>query len=161
MRLWVGANFSQQAAPIGVVLLAGVWINSLAVIPFEHLQAINRPDLTAKFHAIECLPFLAVLWLGLHFFGLIGAAWAWSLRVTFDTVLLLVVTKQKLAWHKIIPGAALVVASVLLAPTSIVSAKGLVELLVVAISFLWSWNLSPMLRHTITLQVRSFSKVFT
>ena len=158
MRLWVGATFSQRAAPLGVVLLAGIWINSLAVVPFEHLQAIDRPDITAKFHTIECLPFLAVLWVGLHFFGLIGAAWAWSLRVTFDAVLLLVVAGQRPAWGKIIPGGALVLAAVLFAPTNIASAKSLVELLLLAISFIWSWNISPMLRHAITRQARSFSR---
>jgi O-antigen/teichoic acid export membrane protein len=159
MRLWVGASFSQRAAPIGVVLLAGVWINSLAIVPFEHLQAIDRPDLTAKFHAIECVPFLAVLWLGLHFFGLIGAAWAWSLRVTFDAVLLLFVAGQRPGWHKIAPGGALVLAAVMFAPANIASAKSLVELLLLAISFVWSWNISPVLRHAITLQAKSFSRL--
>jgi O-antigen/teichoic acid export membrane protein len=158
MRLWVGATFSQRAAPIGVVLLAGVWINSLAVIPFEHLQAIDRPDITAKFHAIECIPFLAVLWLGLHYFGLIGAAWAWSLRVAFDAVLLLVVAGQRPAWDKIIPGGALVLAAVLFVPANIVSAKSLIELLLLVISLIWSWNVSLLLRNSITQQARAFSR---
>ena len=123
MRLWVGASFSQQAAPIGVVLLAGIWINSLAVVPFEHLQAIDRPDVTAKFHAIECLPFLAVLWLGLHFYGLIGAAWAWSLRVTFDAVLLLFVAGQKACVGQNLPGGVLVLTAVLFSPANVASVK--------------------------------------
>lgn len=156
MRLWVGASFAQRAAPIGVVLIAGVWINSLAIIPFEHLQAMNRPDLTAKFHAIEMVPFLAVLWLGLHYFGLIGAAWAWTLRVTFDALLLLLVAGQTPGWRRIMPGGLLVLAAVALAPDRIVSIKMLVEVLVFAAALVWSWKISPLLQHAITRQARSF-----
>jgi len=72
MRLWVGASFAANAAPVGVILLIGVWINSLAYIPYSHLQAIDRPDVVAKFHAIELVPFLGLLWVGLHFFGLVS-----------------------------------------------------------------------------------------
>ena len=94
MRYWVGISFAQSSASVGIVLLIGIWINSLAYIPYNHLQAINRPDLVAKFHAIELIPFLGVLWLGLHFFGLIGAAWAWTLRVLIDGILLFAVAGQ-------------------------------------------------------------------
>ena len=154
MRLWVGASFAQRAAPIGVILLAGLWINSLAVIPYEHLQAMDRPDLTAKFHAIEVVPFLAVLWIGLHYFGLIGAAWAWSLRVTFDALLLLLVAGQTPGWRKVIPGGAMVLIAVAFSSANLLSLRGLAELVVLAVALAWSWRISPMLRHAIEAQAR-------
>jgi O-antigen/teichoic acid export membrane protein len=155
MRHWVGISFAQRAAPIGIVLLAGIWINSLAIIPFEHLQAINRPDLTAKFHALEIVPFLAVLWAGVHYFGLIGAAWAWTLRVTFDALLLLIVARQVKEWRKLVAGGALVLIAVGLSSGPIVWWKSLAEGLVFAVALVWSSQTSPLLRHTIKAQLHS------
>ncbi len=146
MRLWVGSSFAQRAAPIGVVLLAGVWINGLANIPYEHLQAIDRPDLTAKFHAIEVLPFLGVLWAGLHTYGLVGAAWAWTLRVTVDALLLMFVAGQTRGWHKMIPAAALVLAATFVVPTTVMSWRSAAEAVLVLAALLYSWNVSPLIR---------------
>jgi len=156
MRHWVGINFAQRAAPIGIVLLAGIWINSLAIIPFEHLQATNRPDLTAKFHAFETVPFLAVLWIGVHYFGLIGAAWAWTLRVTFDALLLLIVARQVGAWRRLVAGGVLVLIAVGLSSGQIVWWKNLAEVLVLAVALFWSWQTSPLLQHTIKALFDSF-----
>ncbi len=155
MRYWVGINFAQRAAPIGIVLLAGIWINSLAIIPFEHLQAINRPDLTAKFHIFETLPFLAVLWIGVHYFGLIGAAWAWTLRVTFDALLLLIVARQVGEWRRLVAGGVLVLIALSLSSEQVVWWKNLAEVLVLAVAIVWSWQTSPLLQHTIKALLHS------
>ena len=62
----------------------GAWVNALAFVPYELVQSQGRPDITAKFHAIELAPFLAILWMFTNAFGLVGAAAAWSLRVIID-----------------------------------------------------------------------------
>ena len=85
---WVGVGFATQAAPVGMILLAGIWVNALAYAPYAWLQARGRPDLTARFHLIELLPYLAILWVFLHFWGLAGVALAWTLRVSADALLL-------------------------------------------------------------------------
>ena len=87
--VWVGADIAAKAAPVGEVVLIGAWMNGLARIPFAHLQSQSRPDLVAKFHLIELVPFVSILWVGLRVFGLVGGAAAWTLRVTFDAILLL------------------------------------------------------------------------
>ena len=155
MRYWVGVSFAQRSAPIGVILLAGIWINSLAIIPFEHLQAINRPDLTAKFHAFEIVPFLTVLWAGVHYFGLIGAAWAWTLRVAFDAVLLLVVAKQIKRWKALILAGVLVLVSVSFSPLTNVWLRLCVELLLLAAAVFFSWRTSSILRDLLRRRLRS------
>ena len=86
--LWMGSSFASQAGPIVDILMLGAWINGVAFIPFSLLQAQGRPDLTAKIHAIELLPFVAVLWILLQRFGLSGAALAWVLRVSVDAILI-------------------------------------------------------------------------
>jgi O-antigen/teichoic acid export membrane protein len=88
LTLWVGPEFAEVAAPLGEILLAGVWINGLAWIPFAMLQGQGRPDVVAKFHAIELIPYAVVLWIGLAYGGLSGAAWAWVLRVIIDAILM-------------------------------------------------------------------------
>jgi O-antigen/teichoic acid export membrane protein len=146
MRLWVGADFALHAAPVGMVLLAGVWVNGLAYIPYGLLQANNRPDLTAKFHALELLPFLGILWFGIQWFGLIGAALAWTLRVVADAVLLFAVAGQKVGWTKLSPGVALVALAPFLAPTELVSIQTMFAIVLVASAMVWSWTISPRVR---------------
>ncbi|NOY58371.1 MAG: hypothetical protein GXO75_05495, partial [Calditrichaeota bacterium] len=58
-------------------------------IAFAMVQAVGRPDLTAKLHLIEAPFYLLVLWLLVGKFGIQGAAIAWSLRVFVDTIALL------------------------------------------------------------------------
>lgn len=85
---WVGAEFASQSAPVGEILVIGIWANCLAYIPFGMIQGKGRPDLSAKFHLAELLPYLLVLWLALEWKGAVGAAIAWSLRVWADAALM-------------------------------------------------------------------------
>lgn len=86
--LWTGEAFASHAGSIGEIILAGVWINSLGFIPYNHLQATGRPGVVARIHALEIVPYFAGLWWALGAFGLTGAAFAWSGRVLVDVVLL-------------------------------------------------------------------------
>ncbi|MGC9217346.1 oligosaccharide flippase family protein, partial [Acidithiobacillus sp.] len=85
---WIGASLAEKAAPVGQILLLGIWINTLAFIPFTYLQGRGRPDLPAKFHVLELLPYAGILWILIDLLGVPGAAWAWDLRVLADAVLL-------------------------------------------------------------------------
>lgn len=87
-RFWIGGDFADVAAPVGQILFVGAWINGLAFVPYELLQSQGRPDVTGKFHAAEVLPFTVVLWGGTAWFGLAGAAAAWTLRCTVDALCL-------------------------------------------------------------------------
>jgi O-antigen/teichoic acid export membrane protein len=149
MQLWVGKSFATQAAPVGLILVFGVWINGLAFIPFEHLQATNRPDVVSKFHALEILPFLAVLWLGLHYFGLLGAACTWTLRVTADAILLFVMAGQISGWRRLIPGGVMIILTAVFSPTSFLSFRTPVVLAIFCVSIVWAWKVSPSVRRMI------------
>jgi O-antigen/teichoic acid export membrane protein len=86
--VWIGAEFAEVSAPVGEVLLIGVWINSLAWVPAVMLQGQGRPAIVAKLHVVELIPYVAVLWIGVTWAGLPGAAWAWALRVAIDALLM-------------------------------------------------------------------------
>lgn len=115
LELWIGATAARESTPVAYVLLFGFWANSLARIPAAHLQASGRPDLLAKTHLVEILPYLALLYLGMVRFGLVGAALAWSARCTADALILALVDRversalQLLALHGAIVVAAILV----------------------------------------------------
>jgi O-antigen/teichoic acid export membrane protein len=88
LRWWLGAEFASESAYLGQWLIVGFWTNALASIPYAYLQARGKPDVVARFHLFEVLPYLIALYLGLTYGGLVGAAVAFGLRTTVDLVLL-------------------------------------------------------------------------
>ena len=89
MNLWMGPAFAVEAAPVLEVLLMGAWINGVAFIPHGMLQGQGRPDVVAKVHAFEIVPYVLLLWFMLSKFGILGAAIAWNVRVAIDAGILL------------------------------------------------------------------------
>jgi O-antigen/teichoic acid export membrane protein len=113
LRAWVGDDLARHSAPVGEVLLLGMWLNSLAVIPYAFLQAQRRPDLPAKFHVLEVPPYIGALVLGIHLYGILGAAWAWTARAGADAVLLFgaarrISPEEPAAWDEVGPASAFV-----------------------------------------------------
>lgn len=88
LNIWLGPAFAKASVPVMQLLFVGTWINGIALIPGGQLYASGKPGIVARFHVIELLPFIAILWFSLHAFGLVGAAFAWCMRVTMDTTLL-------------------------------------------------------------------------
>ena len=86
LAMWLSEAFAQNSSAVLQWLAVGVLINSLAFVPFGFIQAAGRPDLTAKLHLLELLPYLGLLWFGMAQFGLLGVAVVWTARVTFDAI---------------------------------------------------------------------------
>lgn len=96
LAVWIGNSFAAHATPIGEVLLAGIWFNLIAYVFLTHLQAKGQPDLPAKFHLLELIPYLAALWFAVRIAGALGAAVVWSCRVLTDTLLLGIATHLRI-----------------------------------------------------------------
>lgn len=88
LTLWLNANFAGPATPVLQLLLIGIFLNSAAHLPYALLQAHGRSDLTAKLHLVELPLFAVALVASVHWFGVTGAALAWTLRVAVDAALL-------------------------------------------------------------------------
>jgi O-antigen/teichoic acid export membrane protein len=88
LTLWLGAEFAAQSYKITQVVAAGVFVNAMAMVPYALIQGIGRADITAKFHLLELPIYAVLLWFFIDAFGLIGAAYAWTIRVSLDSVLL-------------------------------------------------------------------------
>jgi O-antigen/teichoic acid export membrane protein len=85
---WISPELAAQSTVVAQVLCLGFWINSLAMVPYTKLLASGRPDVVAKIHLVELLPYLLLLWVALQAWGLVGAAVAFSVRVAIDFLLL-------------------------------------------------------------------------
>lgn len=69
-------------------MAVGVLVNSFAQVPYCLIQAVARPDVTAKIHFGE-LPFHTLLmWMLVKHWGISGAALAWFIPVMVDAVIL-------------------------------------------------------------------------
>jgi O-antigen/teichoic acid export membrane protein len=87
LSLWLGAEFSHQSTPVLRCLAVGVLLNGLSQVPSALLQAVGRPDLTAKLHLVELPPYLIAAWYLIGAWGITGAAVAWTGRIALDMVL--------------------------------------------------------------------------
>lgn len=143
LELWLGPVLSDVSAPVGQILLIGIWFNSLAHIPSVQLQGQGRPDLTAKFHLLELLPYLLALYVGMSVAGLPGAALAWALRAVVDSALLFGALRTPRIYLKsLTPAACLVLLAGANAFTNAPQRGWQVVLGVVlaAASLFWAWH---------------------
>lgn len=88
LSFWLDDIFATKSAVVLQWLAAGVLINSLAQVPLSLIQSAGRPDLTAKLHLLELPLYLVCVALLLQHLGIKGAAIAWAIRVSIDTILL-------------------------------------------------------------------------
>jgi O-antigen/teichoic acid export membrane protein len=140
-----------------MILMFGVWINGLACVPYYLLQARNRPDVAAKLHAIETVPFLVTLLLGTHFFGLIGAAVSWSLRMLIDAILLFHVTGQIRNLLKLSTGAAFILMGMFVPIHSLDLVQISIAVILVILTIFWSVAIWPRMLFLVRSRVSRLS----
>lgn len=87
LSLWISPQFAARSSGVGEVLMVGVWMSSLAFVPYALLQGQGRPKTVALIHLIEAPFFAAAIWFGVRSGGVIGAAWAMSTRDIIDALI--------------------------------------------------------------------------
>jgi len=88
LQTWLGKDFAIQSELVLQILALDILINSLAFIPYELLRGVGRPDIPAKIHLLELPIYTGIAWLLISRWGIVGAAAAWTLRVTLEALLL-------------------------------------------------------------------------
>jgi len=88
MSLWLGTEFANNSYHIVQIISIGLFFNAMAMIPFALIQASGRADITAKFHIFELPFYVVLLWYFTNQYGLIGAAYTWTIRAALDCALL-------------------------------------------------------------------------
>ncbi len=94
LAIWLGADFAAHGAVVLQILTVALIVVSVARIPYASIQAVGRPDVTAKLHLIELPIYIVVLAVCTATVGLAGAALAWTLRVGLDAVLLFMASRR-------------------------------------------------------------------
>lgn len=139
LELWVGRGMADQAAPIGEILFFGIWINSVASVSLTYLLARGMPRLLVKLQLIELLPCVAMFWAMTHFFGVVGAAVAFSIRCLLDAALIMAAARIRLrdAWQ--LAGPALVLLAGAMVSLGVM--PGLIARIAIgaAIGAVWLW----------------------
>jgi O-antigen/teichoic acid export membrane protein len=104
LTLWLGTDFAQHSSRVLQWLAVGVFLNSLAQVPFALVQSVGRPDLTAMLHLFELPFYLLALWWLISFYGVEGAAIAWTARVGVDALILFVMAKRSFPGRTLVTG---------------------------------------------------------
>ena len=151
LRVWLGAAFAANSVRVLQWLAVGVFINSLAHVPFALVQGVGKPDLTAKLHLLELPVYLAALFWLTKTYGIEGAAIAWTGRVTVDALILFIIARKLMAIETSFqPQTALFLVLALVSLVLVALLRGLlfksVFLLLVILSFVsvaWFRVLSP------------------
>jgi O-antigen/teichoic acid export membrane protein len=87
--LWAGPDFGRESSRPFYILLAGLLFNIVAHVPYGCLVAAGKTDMIAKLHWAELIPYAAVAVVLITYFGIEGAAMAWSIRVIADAIVVI------------------------------------------------------------------------
>ena len=146
LSLWISTEFARNAATVGIILVAGFWINCFAVVPYSLILARERPDLIAKLHLAELLPYFLILYLGLVYLGLPGAAIAFATRSAIDALLLNWLARQFRGFIKDLVTPTVTIFAIVLVAASVEPISGIWFLLSAAIlsfAVLRAWKTLP------------------
>ncbi|UTM03733.1 flippase [Alcaligenes sp. NLF5-7] len=94
LLIWMGEPYTGIAATVLSILLVGYFFNSLAQVPYAVIQAGGHSKVTALLHMAELIPYIGLLYILIHGYGMIGAAIAWSIRVFIDYLALLILSRK-------------------------------------------------------------------
>jgi O-antigen/teichoic acid export membrane protein len=88
LQLWLGSDFAEKSTLVAQILTLGMLVNAMAFVPMALIQGAGRADIAAKLHLAELPLYVALLWVLVTQSGIVGAAMAWTLRVSADCVAL-------------------------------------------------------------------------
>jgi O-antigen/teichoic acid export membrane protein len=92
--IWAGLEFGAESTLPFYILLLGLVFNFPAYIPFTTIAAVGRTDIFAKLYWIELVLYALAAYLLISYFGIIGAAAAWSIRVAIDAIVMTWLSKR-------------------------------------------------------------------
>lgn len=91
---WAGPEFGEQSTQVLYLLLIGLFFGLLSFVPIASITGFGRNDLIAKIYWIELPVYMVLVIPFVYYFGILGAAVAWSLRIAFDSVTLMIISKM-------------------------------------------------------------------
>ena len=95
LNLWIGEEISTESIMIGRVLCVGIFFNAIGVMYYTLIHATGDSKSTALIHLFELPIYLALLYILVNSYGVIGAALSWSFRMILDSFLMAIVASRK------------------------------------------------------------------
>jgi len=89
LRLWLGEDFALHAYRFVEVIAVGIFVTSIGQLPLAWLQGSGRSYLTARLHLVELPLYCLGLYFAVEYFGILGVACVWTVRVVAESVALL------------------------------------------------------------------------
>jgi len=88
ISIWISKDFADSSWKVMSILSLGVVINGISNIPYSFIQGAGKPNVTALFHLVELALYIPLLYICILYYGLVGAACAWTFRVILDALML-------------------------------------------------------------------------
>ncbi|RDK03667.1 flippase [Paraburkholderia lacunae] len=157
LTIWLGAQMAVACAPVGRILIVGVWLAGQSSILGILIQAQANPAAVAKVSWIQLPVFIGALWLSIHFFGIAGAASVIVVKALFDYCAFLYFSRlhvKTIVANMLAHLAFLVLASVLAGLVEALPVAAVVGAVLVAANLGWSLHVSSELRSVLKKGLR-------
>jgi O-antigen/teichoic acid export membrane protein len=96
MNVWVGSNMAEHSTPVGRILILGIWMAGQSGILSILIQAQSNPALNAVVGWTSLPVYAALLWAGIHWYGMEGASVVVVLKAAADYLAFLWLAKLPL-----------------------------------------------------------------
>ena len=100
LKLWLGPDLAQHCTVILQILGAGILFSSVGRVPQNAIQAVGRPDLTAKLFLIELPLYIPALLLATRAYGIVGAAAVWTARLIAESTVLFLMAQPLVGYSE-------------------------------------------------------------
>lgn len=94
LRLWIGPDIGARSEPVANIIIVGWWANSFMRVALARIQGGGRPDLITKLLLVELPFYFPLLYFGMQWWGIAGAALAWTIRAAADPIIMFTFTGQ-------------------------------------------------------------------
>jgi O-antigen/teichoic acid export membrane protein len=94
--VWISPEFADEAAPLLRIFALGLVINSSAMLASALIQGQGMPKLRAAIHLVEIPGYVVAAVVLVPKYGLVGAAWAWTIRMAITAVVIQFLLRSRL-----------------------------------------------------------------
>lgn len=94
LTVWAGPDYATMSRVPLAILAVGCLVDGLSFAPRMLLQATGHPALIAKILIVTVGPYVATAVVFIRWWGIAGAAAAWTMRTTVECVLLAVAARR-------------------------------------------------------------------
>ncbi|WP_354686946.1 oligosaccharide flippase family protein [Cupriavidus necator] len=95
LSLWLGGAIPPQSHEVICVLSLGLLPYTVGTMYVSLLHAGGDTEITARLNIVEFPLFLLLAWVLIRQYGIVGAAYAWVLRVSADALLLALISETQ------------------------------------------------------------------